>query len=77
MSYVINLVVQFAINLIIGLVMAVVFFIFTVINIIQAYQAPLLVGVLFFCCAMLGAVAMVFTYIFFIAGTLGKHSLSS
>jgi uncharacterized membrane protein YpjA len=68
----INLLVRFALNLIIGLIMAVIFFVFTVINIIQAYQAPLLVGLLFFCCAMLGAVAMVFTYIFFIAGTLGN-----
>eukprot|EP00730_Choanoeca_flexa_P003003 TRINITY_DN11257_c0_g2_i3.p1 TRINITY_DN11257_c0_g2~~TRINITY_DN11257_c0_g2_i3.p1 ORF type:complete len:279 (+),score=45.49 TRINITY_DN11257_c0_g2_i3:55-891(+) len=70
-SYLVNLLIHFAINLIIGLVMSVIFFVFTVINIIRAYQASLLTGLLFFCCAMLGAASMVATYIFFIVGTLG------
>ena len=63
--------VTFAFNLIVGLVLSTVFFVGVVINIVTAYQASFLSGLLFFAVAMLGAVSMTATYMFFIVGTLG------
>jgi hypothetical protein len=60
----------FVVNLTVGLVLAVVMFTVYVAGVIYAYKASLLMGLAFFAVAMLGAIAMVFTYIVLIYGTL-------
>ncbi|EDQ92696.1 uncharacterized protein MONBRDRAFT_22587 [Monosiga brevicollis MX1] len=66
-SFLLRMFIDFIISWIMALVMATIFFVGVVIDVIIAYQASFLSAIAFFAVAMLGAAAMVATFIFLLA----------